>query len=264
MRKPRDEANLGKARAREEQLPLAFLPPHRPILIVEDCPALAATFAAAFGREGWGSETARTLAEAWHMVPHRDPRLVLLDRRLPDGDGLDLLRRLAPRRGTGFVVVAGDMEQLDRIVALELGADDVLAKPGSLHELTARVRAVARRLAPEPALAPPADGAPAPGDAVPLGPAVADTRRRRIVGLDGLSVALTEAETRFIAVLAAADGAAVGRDRIAREVLGVRALEPGNRRVDQLAHTVRRKLAAATGGAAAVMSVRNEGYLLAT
>jgi DNA-binding response OmpR family regulator len=234
----------------------------RLILVVGVGTAVAEAFAAAFAHEGWSTAIAPTLVDATRLMRELDPSVVVLGRRLPDGDGLGLLRAPCRRSRTGFIVIAGDEDEFDRIVALELGADDAVAEPCSSRELTARVRAVARRLEAE--TEPPASRPVhnLPEGAFRLGAAVADTRRRRLLCADGRAVALTEAEAGLLSLLASAEGAVVERDRVAADVLGWPALRPGQRSVDQLAFALRRKLAAATAGAAQLMAVRNHGYRL--
>ncbi len=114
------------------------------ILLVEDENAIAEPLAEGLRREGFAVERAATAAEALAAAP---ADLVLLDLRLPDGDGLDVCRRLRERSDVPIIVVTARGEEADRVVGLELGADDYVVKPFGLRELIARIRAVTRRSA---------------------------------------------------------------------------------------------------------------------
>ena len=112
------------------------------ILLVEDENAIAEPLAEGLRREGFAVERAATAAEA---LAAGETDLVLLDLRLPDGDGLDVCRRLRERSDVPIIVVTARGEEADRVVGLELGADDYVVKPFGLRELIARIRAVTRR-----------------------------------------------------------------------------------------------------------------------
>ena len=109
------------------------------ILLVEDENAIAEPLAEGLRREGFAVERAATAAEA---LAAAEADLVLLDLRLPDGDGLDVCRRLRERSDVPIIVVTARGEEADRVVGLELGADDYVVKPFGLRELIARIRAV--------------------------------------------------------------------------------------------------------------------------
>jgi DNA-binding response OmpR family regulator len=112
------------------------------LLIVEDEDAIAEPLAEGLRREGFEVTRAPTGAEALAAGP---VDLVLLDLRLPDRDGLDVCRELPERSGVPIIVVTARGEEADRVVGLELGADDYVVKPFGLRELIARIRAVSRR-----------------------------------------------------------------------------------------------------------------------
>src|SRR4051812_24079371 len=121
------------------------------ILLVEDVDSIAEPLAAGLRREGFDVERAATGRAALAAAA---ADLVLLDLRLPDLDGLDVCRRLRERDDTPIIVVTARGEESDRVVGLELGADDYVVKPFGLRELIARIRAVTRRTAPHAAHAP--------------------------------------------------------------------------------------------------------------
>jgi two-component system response regulator RegX3 len=117
----------------------------RTILLIEDEEAISEPLAAALGREGFDPVVAGTAAEGMELFEKRSPDLVLLDVMLPDGDGRDLLRRIRETSRTPVVMLTARGEETDRVLGLELGADDYVTKPFSAAELAARVRAVLRR-----------------------------------------------------------------------------------------------------------------------
>jgi two-component system response regulator RegX3 len=117
----------------------------RTILLIEDEEAISEPLAAALGREGFDTVVAATAAKGMELFEQRSPDLVLLDVMLPDGDGRDLLRRIRETSRTPVVMLTARGEETDRVLGLELGADDYVTKPFSAAELAARVRAVLRR-----------------------------------------------------------------------------------------------------------------------
>jgi two-component system response regulator RegX3 len=115
------------------------------ILVVEDEPSISEPLAENLAREGFDPQVASTLESARQAVQETMPDLILLDVMLPDGDGRDLARDI--RRGSDIpiIMLTARGEEIDRVVGLELGADDYVVKPFSMRELTARIRAIMRR-----------------------------------------------------------------------------------------------------------------------
>src|SRR5690348_3365571 len=136
------------------------------ILLVEDEDAIADPLADGLRREGFSIDRASTGAEA---LAAAEPDLVLLDLRLPDVDGLDVCRSIRARSSVPIIVVTARGEETDRVVGLELGADDYVVKPFGLRELVARIRAVMRRTS---------EAKPAHGP-LRVGDLVVDERARR-------------------------------------------------------------------------------------
>jgi two-component system response regulator RegX3 len=124
----------------------------RRILLIEDEDSIAEPLAAALEREGFSAVLAPTAAEGLDAFKTRSPDLILLDVMLPDGDGRELLREFRTVSRVPVIMLTARGEEMDRVVGLELGADDYVAKPFSAAELIARIRAVLRRTAaPAPA-----------------------------------------------------------------------------------------------------------------
>src|SRR6476619_437122 len=118
------------------------------ILLVEDEPSIAEPFGVALAREGFEPVIAGTAAEALRLARELRPDLVLLDLGLPDADGREVCRTLRRESTVPIVMVTARGTETDRIVGLELGADDYVVKPFSAPEVAARLRAVLRRGAP--------------------------------------------------------------------------------------------------------------------
>jgi DNA-binding response OmpR family regulator len=115
------------------------------ILVVEDEPTFSEPLAESLGRDGFEAEIAPTLAGAREAFRHDAPDLVLLDVMLPDGDSRDLARKIRKGPDVPIVMLTARGEEIDRVLGLELGADDYVVKPFSARELTARIGAIMRR-----------------------------------------------------------------------------------------------------------------------
>ena len=115
------------------------------VLLVEDEQSIAEPFAHALIRNGFRTTVVRTGAEALDAASEREPDVVLLDLALPDGDGRDVCRRLRRTSDVPIIMVTASGTVLDRVVGLELGADDYIVKPFAVKEVVARIRAVLRR-----------------------------------------------------------------------------------------------------------------------
>jgi len=181
----------------------------------------------------------------------RGADLVILDVMLPGRSGLDVLRSMRARESAPPVLMlTARGDDVDRIVGLELGADDYLAKPFNPRELVARMRAVLRR----------ANDHAAPREAVSLGALRLDTARHRVT-LHGRPVELTGAEFRVLEVLIRAAGRVVTREQLTEQALG-RKLELYDRSIDTHVSNLRRKRGVGPGAALEIRGIRGAGYLL--
>ena len=174
------------------------------LLLVEDEDAIAVPLAEGLRREGFVVERVGTGKEA---LEASEPDLVLLDVGLPDTDGFSVCRELRSRSSVPIIMVTAKGEEVDRVVGLEVGADDYVVKPFGIRELVARIRAVSRRTG---------ERAPAQG-ATKIGPLEIDARSRR-VSVDGAEIDLTPKEFDLLALLASDPGAVVSRARILQDV----------------------------------------------
>jgi DNA-binding response OmpR family regulator len=183
------------------------------ILLVEDERSISEPFAKILRREGFEAIVAATAAEALERARDWAPDLVLLDLALPDGDGRDVCRTLRAESAVPVIMVTARGTETDRIVGLELGADDYVVKPFSAAEVIARIRAVLRRSRRD---TPSAAGEPA---AVPLrfGALELDLAARR-AHLDGAEVELSRKEFDLLAELARNAGRVVTREDLMSRV----------------------------------------------
>jgi DNA-binding response OmpR family regulator len=175
------------------------------ILVVEDDPSISAPLSEGLTREGFDVEVASTGAAALAAEP---ADLVLLDLGLPDLEGRVVCQRLRARGSVPIIVVSARGEEIDRVVLLELGADDYVVKPFGFRELVARIRAVARRTSTEQS--------PAPTELL-VGPLHID-RRSRMVDFEGHQVDLTPKEYDLLVFLASDAGAVRSREQLIHDV----------------------------------------------
>ncbi|MGX9965511.1 response regulator transcription factor [Roseomonas sp. F4] len=242
----------------------------RPVLVLEDDAAVAEAICAALLRDGWETVLATTLAEARLRLLQDRPRLVIADLGLPDGNGIAFVREAATCADLGIIVVSGRSEEVDRVVGLEVGADDYLAKPFSLREMIARVRALNRRLdsqasrslpaEPQAAAKPDRNSTVEPGSWMVAG-LVLQPARQRMLAADGTETRLTGAEAGMLRLLLTEPEHLAGREAISEQILG-RKLLPQQRSVDQLASNLRQKMLAASSGLVTIAAQRGRGYRL--
>jgi DNA-binding response OmpR family regulator len=183
----------------------------RTILLVEDEESITTPLAEALERDGFRAEVAHTVADGLDRGRALRPDLVLLDIGLPDGSGLDVCRELRASSSVPIIILSARGEEADRIVGLELGADDYVVKPFSAREVIARIRAVLRRTA--------APGAPATAP-IEIGRVRLDPARRAVT-FDGEEVELARKEFDLLALLMQEAGTVVPRERLIDEVWDV-------------------------------------------
>ena len=218
------------------------------LLLVEDDPAIARTVAYAFEREGLAVTHSLLLGDARAQLRGARFDLLVLDVGLPDGNGLDLLREL--RQGAHptlpVLMLSAHGEEIDRVLGLELGADDYLPKPFSPRELAARVKALLRRAA-------------APAAAAP--PVFHDDAAGQRIFLHGQPLALTRREYRLLATLLAGAGRIHARDALLAAAWGDDS-ESTDRTVDTHIKTLRAKLREADPAREYISTHRGMGYCL--
>ena len=201
------------------------------------------------GPEGFDTRTAATGPAGLEQLTRSPVDLVILDVMLPQLSGFEVLRRIRAVSRVPVIMLTARGEEVDRVVGLELGADDYLAKPFSARELVARIRAVMRRV--------PAEGGG--GSPIVWGPLRIDLRAHRAWAQDQ-DLELTSAELRVLELLVRADTRTVTRDELMAQALGRRLL-PTDRSLDTHVSNLRRKIARLTDRVS-VQSVRGTGYAL--
>lgn len=220
------------------------------VLVVEDDSAIAAPLAGVLERAGFSTTIAATGREA---LAAETGDVVLLDLGLPDMDGLDVCRRLRERSDVPIIVVTARGDEVDRVVGLEIGADDYVVKPFGKRELIARIRAVLRRTETGGA----DNSSNQADDSSVLGALVVDRRTHRVT-VGGDEVALTPTEFDLLELLARDPGAVVRRSEILDEVWDGEWYGP-TRTIDVHVAALRRKL----GDPGWIETVRGVGFRLA-
>ena len=224
----------------------------RRILFVEDEASIYEPFSKALRRNGFEPVVARTAAEALESAERVDPALVLLDLNLPDGDGSDVCRTLRRDSDVPIVMLTARGTEMDRVVGLELGADDYVVKPFSSRELISRIRAVLRRPRMEE---PPAE--PFGVDGLEIDPGA------RSVRVDGEAVALARKEFDLLAELARHAGQVVKREDLMARVWDVNWFG-STKTLDVHIRTLRRKLGDDSSRPRYIETVRGVGFRLLT
>src|SRR5688572_9418718 len=224
------------------------------ILIVDDDRELGQMLTEYLSGEGFQVSVVRDGAEALERLTGESHPfdLVILDVMLPSLSGFEVLRRLRHSLSVPVIMLTAHGADVDRIVGLELGADDYLSKPFNPRELVARVRAVLRRFSPR--------DTDMPAHPVSVGPLRLDPATFEVT-LSGESVRLTGTELRLLEVLMRAVGQVQSRESLTERVLG-RRLTPYDRSIDTHVSNLRRKLGLGENGLPEIRSIRGAGYVL--
>jgi DNA-binding response OmpR family regulator len=213
------------------------------VLLVEDDDAIAEPLVRGLQREGFD---VLRVADGAGALEASAPDLVLLDLGLPDIDGYEVCRRLRAHSEVPIIVITARGDEVDRVIGLELGADDYIVKPFGFRELVARIRAVTRRAGPTAATSP----------VVTWGPLEVDTRSRRAM-VDGVEVTLTRKEFDLLALLASDPGATRTREEILETVWDAHWYGP-TKTLDVHVASLRKKL----GDPNLIETVRGVGFRL--
>jgi len=221
------------------------------VVVVEDDPHIAELVELYLRRDGFRVLRRSTGESALDAVRDERPRLVVLDVGLPDVDGFEVCRRLRAFSDVPVIFLPARGDEVDRVLGLELGADDYLPKPFSPAELAARVRAVIRRAEAAPAAVLPDDD-----EVIGIGTVEVDGGRREL-RVEGTVVETTAREFALLRFLAENPGRALSRQQILDGAWGYDWYGDA-RTVDVHVAQVRRKL----GGAATITTVRGHGYRL--
>src|SRR4051812_4868940 len=213
------------------------------ILIVEDEPKLAALESDYFKSQGYDTHCIADGLEVAPWVRANSPDLILLDLMLPGRDGLEVCRELRTFTDVPIVMVTARVEEIDRLIGLDLGADDYVCKPFSARELVARVKAILRR------------------GRIPVANTLMLDEARHRATLDGQLLDLTPVEFRLLGALAAAPGRVFSRDKLLERLYADHRVVT-DRTVDAHVKNLRRKLEEVRPGTELVRSIYGVGYSL--
>lgn len=227
---------------------------HAHILVCDDEADVREMLAEYLGRRGFRVSAAANAVELRATMEANRPDLILLDINMPGEDGLSVLRSLGGDDAPAVIMLTAAGEVVDRVVGLEMGADDYLGKPVDLRELTARIKAVLRRRAA--------------AEAVPLserkrfrfGKAWLDVEAARLTGEDGAEIPLTSMEYNLLKLFARNQGRVLNRDQIL-EGAHDRSWDPFDRSIDIRISRIRRKIEVNPQKPEVIRTVRGEGYI---
>ncbi|MCV3273076.1 response regulator [Roseobacter sinensis] len=224
------------------------------VMIVDDARDIREPLDKYLRRQGLRTQLAASAAEARALLEDSAPALVVLDVMMPGEDGLSLCRWLVARDGPPVILLTAMADETDRIVGLELGADDYVVKPFNPRELVARIRAVLRRRPP-----------PAPKVTTGIrqfGPWSHDADAQSVAHSDGRTVALTSGESRLLGVLLDHPQTVMSRDRLLDLTAG-RDAKAYDRAIDNSISRLRRKIEADPSAPRLIVTEWGGGYRLA-
>jgi DNA-binding response OmpR family regulator len=224
------------------------------VLLVDDDRELCQMLTEYLNTENFAVTSVHDGAIALAELRVKDFEIVILDVMLPSVGGFDVLRALGATHGTPILMLTARGDDVDRIVGLELGADDYLSKPFNPRELVARMRAILRRASSS------RNARAAGADVVEIGPIVLNTGMHQ-VRVAGEPVPLTGAEFRVLELLMRSAGQVISRDALTEQALG-RKLVPYDRSIDTHISNLRRKLKLEAEKHPEIKNVRGSGYTL--
>jgi DNA-binding response OmpR family regulator len=223
------------------------------VLLVDDDRELCQMLTEYLSAEHFDVKSVHDGGEALAELKANSYEIVILDVMLPSVGGFDVLRKLGASYETPILMLTARGDDVDRIVGLELGADDYLAKPFNPRELVARIRAILRRASNRPVRG-------AASDELSVGPIVLSAGMHQVRIADR-PVPLTGAEFRVLEILMRAAGQVISRESLTEQALG-RKLVPYDRSIDTHISNLRRKLNLETGGHPEIKNVRGSGYTI--
>lgn len=227
------------------------------ILVVDDDPEILALLDRYLSAHNFAVVTAGSGAQLREALARQRPDLMLLDLGLPDEDGLSLLNHIRTRWSGPVIVISGRGETVERVVGLELGADDYVSKPFDFRELLARIRSVLRRAAAAPPATDPKSRM-LRFDRFEL-----DLGRRQLRTRDGAEVTMTSGEFALLLALLEQPNRVLSRDQL-MDALHGRGAGPFDRTIDVAIARLRRKIEQDPATPKLIQSVRGTGYVLAT
>ena len=227
---------------------------HEDIVVCDDEPELRESLIEFLESRGYRVRGANNGEALARVLAARKPDLVVLDIRMPRVDGLTALKAIRAESQLPVIMLTAADDSIDRILGLELGADDYVGKPVDLRELEARIRAVLRRSA-----APPADH-DLPGQVVEFAGMKLDLAGARLEGADGAEIPLTAMEFALLRTLVRHRGRVLSRDQLLEQAHD-RHWDPYDRSIDLRISRLRRKLGTRDQDAPLIRTVRGIGYV---
>jgi two-component system, OmpR family, phosphate regulon response regulator OmpR len=229
------------------------------IIVVDDEPEIRSMLVDYLGHAGFSVRGAENGAALRRILAEQPADLVLLDINMPGEDGLSLARFLRANTEVGIVMLTAAGEVVDRVVGLEIGADDYIAKPVDLRELLARIRAVLRRLRTRPPAAAAAAETPA-ARLMPIGACKLDLDAHRLYDGDGQEVPITSMEFDLLKAFVEHPNRVLSRDQLL-DLAHNKDWEPFDRSIDIRIARLRRKIEADPSKPQVVKTVRGAGYI---
>lgn len=231
------------------------------LLVVDDDAGLRELLSDYLGREGYRVTAVANAAEMDKWLAEGSPDLVILDLMLPGEDGLSIARRLRAGSDLPIIILSARGEEVDRIVGLEVGADDYLAKPFNPRELLARIRAVLRRQGPAAEPKTPAEKSEPAAARPSFGPYELDLEAQRLLR-DGSEVALTTGEFNLLRIFVERPNRVLERDRLLDLLKGYE-YSPFDRSIDVRVARLRAKIEDDSKAPKYIRTVWGQGYLFA-
>lgn len=228
------------------------------LLLIDDDTELCTLLGEYLVDEGFQIDTCHDGPGGADLAGSGDYDLVVLDVMLPGANGFEVLQRIRKESGVPVLMLTARSDEVDRIVGLEIGADDYLGKPFNPRELVARIRAVLRRMKNDRRTR----GQDPEARRLRVGEIEMELLSRRVIRNDE-EIELTAAEFNLLRALLSSPGEVVGREELNRVVLG-RDYSPDDRSIDVHVSKLRKKLGSAPGAANPIKSIRGEGYVYAT
>jgi DNA-binding response OmpR family regulator len=232
----------------------AALVENRPIFVIEDDVEVGRIVCRSLEQFGFHAEHFRTRRELLQRLRKQEPSLCIVDLQLPDADGMELVRELQQKHHCGILILTGRQDVADRVVGLEMGADDYVSKPFEPRELVARVRSILRRQIVHP-------GAARQDHTVArFSGWVFDASRYHLTAADGTEIPLSAAEARLLQTLLENANRILTREQLMRD----RDLAPTDRSIDVRISRLRRKIEPDPHNPQIIKTVYGAGYLMST
>lgn len=229
---------------------------NKKILVVDDDPGLTELLSSYLGNQGFVVASACDGVEMRDQLAAFQPDLLILDLMLPGEDGLTLCRKLRTSSRLPILMLTARGDDMDRIIGLEMGADDYLAKPFQPRELLARIKNILRRIDDH-------EAGEAPLRSLHFAGWTLDLAARNLIGADGVVIVLSAGEFRLLQLLAESPNRVLSRDRL-MDALAGRDAGPFDRTIDVMISRLRRRLGDDARDPELIKTVRSEGYIFST